>query len=74
MSAKNVGPVLFTQQDIVTVYGGPPPAPSPFGVRVGTLAGAINGTIITASTSPPDLPAGRPPDFIQQTPWSPQSI
>ncbi len=33
---------------------------------------ASNGTFISALTSPPDLPAGRPPDFIAQTPWNPK--
>src|SRR5712692_7346399 len=38
------GPILFVQQDIVTVFPLPTSA-SPFGVRVGTVKGAINGTI-----------------------------
>src|SRR5947207_1590726 len=44
MSSKVNRAVLFTQQDVVTVFAPPPPG-SPFGVRVGTVTGAINGTI-----------------------------
>ena len=49
------GPVLFTQHDVVTVFAPPPPA-SPFGVRVGTVEGAINGTITVNTLLTPSPP------------------
>lgn len=41
------GPVLFTQQDVVTVLNPPPPFGTGTGVRIGTVHGKINGTITT---------------------------
>lgn len=54
-SKKQDAPVLFTQQDVVTVFAGPPPS-SPFGVRVGTVQGAINGTITVNTLLTPSPP------------------
>ena len=50
------GNVLFTQQDMVTVFA-PPGQP---GVRVGTVTGQINGTITIVSTFDTTVP---PPNF-----------
>jgi hypothetical protein len=47
MSAKNPGPVLFTQTDTVVNFN---PKPGTLGVRVGQVSGAVNGTI-TLNTS-----------------------
>ena len=47
MSAKNSGPVLFTQTDTVVNFN---PTPGTLGVRVGQVFGAVNGTI-TLNTS-----------------------
>jgi hypothetical protein len=54
-SKKQERPVLFTQEDVVTVFAGPPPA-SPFGVRVGTVKGAIRGTVAVNTLLKPSPP------------------
>jgi hypothetical protein len=54
MSAQRTdSPILFIQQDIVTVFAVPPA----FGVRVGTVTGAINGTV-TMNTQLTPAPPG----------------
>ena len=55
MSSKIDRPILFTQEDVVTVFAPPPPG-SPFGVRVGTVRGAINGTITVNTLLIPSPP------------------
>lgn len=50
------GPPLFTQLDTVTTFA----PPGQLGVRVGSVAGAINGTITINSTFDP---AVQPPSF-----------
>jgi hypothetical protein len=60
MSAEKTGgpppAVLFTQLDMVTTFA----PPGQLGVRVGTVTGAINGTITINSTFDPAVP---PPNF-----------
>ena len=53
---KLTGAPLFTQLDMVTKFA----PPGQLGVRVGTVAGAINGTITINSTFDPTIP---PPSF-----------
>ena len=50
------GPPLFTQLDMVTTFA----PPGQLGVRVGTVAGDINGTITINSTFDPTV---QPPSF-----------
>src|SRR5215210_5338566 len=59
MSAKNPGPVLFTQFDTVVGFN---PKPGTLGVRVGQVSGAINGTITLNTTF-----AQTPPPPFQST-------
>ena len=56
MSTKKDGPILFTQLDTVTKFA----PPGQLGVRVGTVQGAINGTITINSTFDPTV---TPPAF-----------
>ena len=53
---KLSGPPLFTQLDMVTKFA----PPGQLGVRVGTVAGVINGTITINSTFDPNI---QPPNF-----------
>ena len=53
---KLSGPLLFTQLDMVTKFA----PPGQLGVRVGSVAGAINGTITINSTFDPTI---QPPSF-----------
>lgn len=53
---KRSGPPLFTQLDMVTKFS----PPGQLGVRVGSVAGAINGTITINSTFDPTI---QPPSF-----------
>ena len=53
---KLSGPPLFTQLDMVTKFA----PPGQLGVRVGTVAGNINGTITINSTFDPTI---QPPTF-----------
>jgi hypothetical protein len=53
---KQDGPILFTQLDTVTTFS----PPGQLGVRVGTVSGAINGTVTINSTFDPTIP---PPQF-----------
>jgi hypothetical protein len=53
---KDLGPLLFTQLDTVTTFA----PPGKLGVRVGSVAGTINGTITINSTFDPHV---APPAF-----------